>query len=615
MCGIIAVLAERNVTDILLAGLYRLEYRGYDSAGLAVLTARQRLRCIKRTGKVANLERALEKKTLTGQIGIAHTRWATHGAVTTENAHPHHSNDSISVVHNGIIENDAVLRKELIAAHYQFASDTDSEVIGHLIHYYLRQQSESGTDTNLFTAVNQCIERLKGAYAFVVISTKHPRQIIGVRKGSPLVLGNGINELYLASDVQALRQVTDRFTYLEEDDVIHIKGDAYTITNPHEQDLQRPVVHISTDDGASGKGNFRHYMVKEIFEQPSAIRATLQKRISDRQLSLPTPDNALNDLLEQVRHIHIVSCGTSYHAGLVARHWLEELSDYPCTVEIASEYRYRPYSLQEGTLLLLVSQSGETADTLACLRDSKKKDYLSRIVVCNVAESSMAREADILLLTNAGPEFGVASTKAFTSQLIVLLLLVVNLVRNQHFPAKKERALIKDLQRLPQLLERILQLDETIQNMAHGLRDTNNALFVGRGMYYPIALEGALKMKEISYIHAEAFPAGELKHGPLALVEPTMPVIALMPNNRLRDKMRSNLREIMARGGHLYIFSDRKSKISGDNICELVLPTTHEILLPILYTIPLQLLAYHVAVLKGTDIDQPRNLAKSVTVE
>ena len=609
MCGIVGAAGQRNVTGILVEGLNRLEYRGYDSAGLAVLDSAGALQVRKHAGKVAGLVDGLAREPASGKLGIAHTRWATHGKPNEINAHPHVSGE-VAVVHNGIIENHGQLRNELSALGYEFVSDTDTEVIAHLLHHQLK------TAASLRTAVQQTVARLEGAYALGVISSSEPNVLIGTRSGSPLVLGVGIEENFIASDQMALRQVTDRFVFLEEGDVVELKDGFYTIVSIDGAVVEREVVTLSGGEDVSDKGPYRHYMMKEIFEQPTVLKNTLQGRISTKHV-LPEAFGAeANRIFPQVKAVHIVACGTSYHAGLVARYWFEEWAGIPCQVEVASEYRYRKVVVPDSTLFVSISQSGETADTLAALQSAKKGGYLASLVICNVANSSLVRESDLALMTHAGPEIGVASTKAFTTQLVALQLLCIGLGRSHGLEEAKEQSLVKALHQLPELCRQTLALDSEIETTFECFADKHHALFLGRGVQYPVSLEGALKLKEISYIHAEAYPSGELKHGPLALVDDDMPVVAVAPNNELLEKLKSNLHEVKARGGQLFVFADKKAGFDNEpGVTVMNLPHVPESLEAIIYTLPLQLLSYHVAVLKGTDVDQPRNLAKSVTVE
>ncbi len=611
MCGIVGAIANRDVTGILLEGLRRLEYRGYDSAGMAVIESGQdHFERIRREGKVQQLADAIAEEHLTGMIGVAHTRWATHGVPSERNAHPHMSNDQIAVVHNGIIENHESLRDELNAAGYQFTSDTDTEVVAHLIHYYRNAGDE------LRLAVQKTIMRLEGAFALGVVDSSQPDRLIAARSGSPLVVGVGIGENFIASDQLALLQVTDQFIFLDEGDFVELTREGVVVFDDQLKPVQRPVTRFDHHVDAADKGTYRHFMLKEIFEQPQVVKATLNGRMTDKQVLEQTLGTAAKEILDKVQAVQIIACGTSYHAGLVARYWIEELVGIPCQVEVASEYRYRKVVVAPNTLFVTISQSGETADTLAALRMAKGMGYLASLGICNVATSTLVRESDLVMLTQAGPEIGVASTKAFTTQLVALLLVTLMLARRQGLPAEREQQIVTALHQLPDLLTEVLKLDANIQLLSEQFADKHNALFLGRGAMYPVSMEGALKLKEISYIHAEAYPAGELKHGPLALVDGDMPVIAVAPNNELLDKLKSNLQEVKARGGVLYVFADREAAVGeAEDTRVLVIPPVDDILEPIVYTLPLQLLAYHVAVLKGTDVDQPRNLAKSVTVE
>ncbi len=609
MCGIVGAIAQRNVTGILVEGLKRLEYRGYDSAGVAVLGPDAKLLCRKTAGKVAALEAKLEQEPTRGHVGIAHTRWATHGVPNEVNAHPHTS-DGIAVVHNGIIENHDALRRELRELGYQFVSQTDTEVVAHLVNYFIREKA------SLFEAVQAAIARLEGAYALGIISASHPDVLIAARSGSPLVVGVGIEENFIASDQMALRQVTDRFIYLEEGDLAEIRSGSYRILGADGTWQQRRTTRLSGNTGKAEKGKFRHYMLKEIFEQPEVLQATLSGRLSGKHVLAEAFGRDAVELLRKVRNIHIIACGTSYHAGLVARYWLEEWAGIPCQVEVASEYRYRKVVVAPSTLFVSVSQSGETADTLAALRSGADQGYLASLTVCNVPNSSLVRESSLAIMTEAGPEIGVASTKAFTTQLAALQMLAIVMARFNGLSEERENELVKALHQLPAVCRKVLALDREIEATFQSFAEKHHALFLGRGVEYPIALEGALKLKEISYIHAEAYPAGELKHGPLALVDDDMPVVAVAPNNELLEKLKSNLHEVQARGGKLFVFADSDAGfINQESVTVINLPHVPKSLEPIIYTIPLQLLAYHVAILKGTDVDQPRNLAKSVTVE
>ncbi|MBP5951038.1 glutamine--fructose-6-phosphate transaminase (isomerizing) [Pseudomonas iridis] len=610
MCGIVGAVAERNITAILLEGLKRLEYRGYDSAGVAVYTNEQTLERMRRPGKVSELEVALAEHPLVGRLGIAHTRWATHGAPCERNAHPHFSGD-IAVVHNGIIENHEALREQLKALGYVFTSDTDTEVIAHLLNHKLKDQPD------LTVALKATVKELHGAYGLAVINGKQPDRLVAARSGSPLVIGLGLGENFLASDQLALRQVTDRFLYLEEGDIAEIRRDNVQIWDVSGAAVERQTVQYTDGAEAADKGEFRHYMLKEIHEQPTVVQRTLEGRLSNNQVLVQAFGPQAAELFAKVRNVQIVACGTSYHAGMVARYWLEELAGIPCQVEVASEFRYRKVVVQPDTLFVTISQSGETADTLAALRNAKELGFLASLAICNVGISSLVRESDMTLLTQAGREIGVASTKAFTTQLVGLLLLTLSLgqVRGS-LAAGVEATLVEELRRLPARLGEALAMDSTVEKVAELFAEKNHTLFLGRGAQFPVAMEGALKLKEISYIHAEAYPAGELKHGPLALVDNDMPVVTVAPNNELLEKLKSNLQEVRARGGELVVFADEKAGMTnGEGTHVVQMPHIHDILSPILYTIPLQLLSYYVAVLKGTDVDQPRNLAKSVTVE
>jgi glucosamine--fructose-6-phosphate aminotransferase (isomerizing) len=612
MCGIVGAIAERNVTPILLEGLRRLEYRGYDSAGIVTLDARDdQLHRVRAVGKVQALTDRLQREAVRGPLGLAHTRWATHGEPSERNAHPHVSGDSVAVVHNGIIENYQELKAKLIAAGYQFTSDTDTEVVAHLIDQHLR---ENGGD--LLAAVRQSVAQLTGAYSLGVICREDPNRMIAARAGSPLVLGIGIEEHFIASDVFALAPVTQSFTFLEEGDVAEVQRERFAIYDRDGQTVERPLSYSGQMGAAAGKSGYRHFMLKEIFEQPAVVAETLEGRVHQGRLLEDSFGPEAGQVFEQVRGAHIVACGTSYHAGLVARYWLENLG-VPCTVEVASEYRYRHGVTPPGTLFVSISQSGETADTLAALRAAKERGYLSTLTICNVAESSLVRESALTLLTRAGREIGVASTKAFTTQLVALRLLALMLGRRRGLSEGDAAVLARDLELLPRALEKALSLNDAIEKLAESFAEKHHALFLGRGTQYPIAMEGALKLKEISYIHAEAYPAGELKHGPLALVDADMPVVCVLPKDGLLEKVVSNLQEVRARGGELFLFADSEidTHLSGVSTHVLSLGAVPESIAPIVFTVPLQLLAYHVAILKGTDVDQPRNLAKSVTVE
>jgi len=610
MCGIVAASAKRNIRDILISGLHTLEYRGYDSAGIALqqdgYLARHRA-----AGKVRDLEALLQASPIDGQCGISHTRWATHGVPNTENAHPHASGDQLALVHNGIIENHEELREELQQAGCRFSSDTDTEVMVHLVALLM----DSGLD--LFSAVRKAVGRLRGAFAIAVVSAREPGVIVGARKGSPLVLGVGDGEHFLASDIYPLLGETDRFIFLSEGDVVRLNSDAYQIVDADDQPVDRPVKQVETRADAVQRGDYPHYMLKEIFEQPQAVAETLEGRVSANAVLPNIFGVGAEDMLKQVRQVHIVACGTSYHAGLVARYQIEQLAGIPCQAEIASEYRYRRPVVPEDTLFIAISQSGETADTLAALKHAKQAGYIATMAICNVAESSIVREAGLVLMTRAGPEIGVASTKAFTTQLVALQLLMLELARLNGVDETVYADYVADLTRLPDLLNDALGLDGEFKALSGAFKDKNHALFLGRGSHYPIAMEGALKLKEISYIHAEAYAAGELKHGPLALVDAEMPVFAVAPNNTLLEKLISNIEEVSVRGGELYVIADSEviSSFKQRHGRVIGLETGGALLAPVVMTIPLQLLAYHVAVQRGTDVDQPRNLAKSVTVE
>lgn len=609
MCGIVGAIAERNVVPILMEGLRRLEYRGYDSAGLAVREDSGNLHRIRAIGKVATLHQLLVSgKELTARLGIAHTRWATHGMPVERNAHPHVSGEHVAIVHNGIIENHAALRAELEAQHYVFTSDTDTEVIAHLLANLLAQ----GFD--LFQALCQAVPRLSGAYALAALAPNEPDHLVVARVGAPLVIGLGLGENFIASDISALLPVTRTFIFLEEGDVAEVSRDKVRVVDKTGALVNRHPYESTLTATAIDKGPYAHYMLKEIFEQPAAIAETLEGRIYKGRLLEESFGFKTKTLLDRTQHVHIVACGTSYHAGLVARYWLEEVGVH-CTVDVASEFRYRRVVVPANSLFVAISQSGETADTLAALRSSRSQGYLGCLAICNVAESSLVREADITLMTRAGPEIGVASTKAFTTQLVALRLIVLALARRNGMNVEREKTLVNELHALPRQIEVALQLHAAIAAMAEAFVDKKHALFLGRGCFYPIALEGALKLKEISYIHAEAYPAGELKHGPLALVDATMPVVCALPNDPLLDKLLSNLQEVRARGGELFLFSDAQINLQLDHYQHLTLADIYPSTAPIVYSVPLQLLAYSVAVLKGTDVDQPRNLAKSVTVE
>ncbi len=619
MCGIVGGVAERNVAPILMEGLRRLEYRGYDSSGIVVLNASSDLHRVRSIGKIKNLEEKIQQElqSISGPIGIAHTRWATHGAPSENNAHPHICNNKVAVVHNGIIENYQQLKQQQLNDNYRFTSETDTEVIVHAIH----QQLEA--DSDLLQAVVQAISQFEGAYALGVIAINSPETLIAARKGSPLVIGIGIGEHFIASDVSALLPVTQSFIFLEEGDVAKITRQTIEIYNVEGQRVERPVKQSTLTSHSVDLGEHKHYMHKEIFEQPQAVIDTLEGRVTHDEVIVSSFGHQAEKIFEKVQQIQIIACGTSFHAGLVAKYWFEDFVDMPCQVEVASEYRYRNPFIQDNTLFITISQSGETADTLAALQQIKTAREASNkniptLSICNVAESSLTRESDLVFLTHAGPEIGVASTKAFTTQLVVLALLIASIGKvHKRLSVEQECKMIKGLQRLPKLINSTLQHESIIKGIAEGFADKQHALFVGRGTMYPIAMEGALKLKEISYIHAEAYPAGELKHGPLALIDENMPVIAIAPLDDLLEKLKSNLQEVKARGGQMIVFEDEQSNISSEKDFTVVKAITNvgRITAPITFNIALQLLSYHVALIKGTDVDQPRNLAKSVTVE
>ncbi|MBN2701383.1 MAG: glutamine--fructose-6-phosphate transaminase (isomerizing) [Methylothermaceae bacterium] len=615
MCGIVGAVAQRDVVPILVEGLKRLAYRGYDSAGVAILEEGRIQRCRKQ-GKVDELEGALaslkdsEENTFAGPTGIAHTRWATHGVPSEQNAHPHVCRSTVALVHNGIIENYERLREEQSAQGYEFTSETDTEVIVHAVYDQLKY-----TDS-LLEAVQATVQRLEGAYAIGVISTQEPDKLVACRRGSPLVVGIGIGEYFIASDIAALLPVTQRFIFLEEGDFVELSPEGYRIFDEHGQEVERPLKESEVRLDAVERGQYRHYMLKEIFEQPRAIAETLEGRFNGLKLLEETFGIQAPELFDRVKAVQILACGTSYHAGLVAKYWMESLAGIPCNVEVASEYRYRDPVLLPDTLVVTISQSGETADTLAALEEAKQLGAIASLAICNVQESSLVRASDLVLLTRAGPEIGVASTKAFTTQLVALMMLVIVLGRRHKLDRVTEKRIASQLFSLPARVEDVLELNDQIKTFSERFADKHHALFLGRGSHYPVAMEGALKLKEISYIHAEAYPAGELKHGPLALVDAEMPVITVAPHNRLLEKLKSNLQEVRARGGELLVFADETLDVQPDEYTHVltVTPSENE-MSPVIFTVPLQLLAYYVAVIKGTDVDQPRNLAKSVTVE
>ncbi len=604
MCGIMGAASHRDISKVLLEGLRRLEYRGYDSAGIAVIDGNQRLKRLRIEGKVQGLAEAMAETAIAGSTGIAHTRWATHGKPCEENAHPHLSHGEVAVVHNGIIENYEELRHYLQEIGYEFTSETDTEVAAHLIHYHYQQYQ------SVLLAVQATAAQMQGAFSLGVMHEKHPHELVAIRKGSPLVIGLGMDEHFLASDALALRSFAQSVIYLEEGDSAYLTAAGVKIYDANNQHVERKTEHLKDDCHAISKGPYRHFMLKEIFEQTKVLADTLEGRIASLDVLKASFGERANSIFKQTKNIHIVACGTSYHAGLVAKYWLESLTGLPTQVEIASEYRYRDVVVSDNTLFITISQSGETADTLAALHKAKKMNYLASFAICNVATSSLVRESDCVFLTRAGVEIGVASTKAFTTQLTALLMLATALC-----PDNRAKIVLEELQQLPSNCERVLKINTEVESLAVRFVHKSHALFLGRGVQYPIALEGALKLKEISYIHAEAYPAGELKHGPLALVDAAMPVIAVAPNDELLDKLKSNLQEVSARGGELFVFVDDSQDWPTNGAHLVHVPTCGHWIAPIVYTIPLQLLAYHVAVAKGTDVDQPRNLAKSVTVE
>ena len=610
MCGIVGAVAQRDVAEILINGLHRLEYRGYDSAGVAVVNEHHELQRVRCLGKVKALDEAVSEKPLIGGTGIAHTRWATHGEPSETNAHPHTSG-TFAVVHNGIIENHEELRELLKSRGYVFLSQTDTEVIAHLVEWEMRS-----TDS-LLEAVKKTVKQLTGAYGMVVMDSRHPEHLVAARSGSPLVIGLGIGENFLASDQLALLSVTRRFIFLEEGDIAEITRRTVDIYDTYGNKVEREIHESNLENDAAEKGKFRHFMQKEIYEQPTALINTMEGRINHENVIVDSIGNGAKGILEKVEHIQIVACGTSYNAGMVARYWFESLAGVSCDVEIASEFRYRKFVTRPNSLLITLSQSGETADTLAALRLAKEKGYMAALTICNVAGSSLVRESDLAFMTRAGVEVGVASTKAFTTQLAALLMLVTALGKVKgHISAEKEHEIIKAMQSLPAEIEKALAFDTEIEALAEDFAEKHHALFLGRGAFYPIAVEASLKLKEISYIHAEAYAAGELKHGPLALIDADMPVIVVAPNNELLEKVKSNIEEVRARGGQLYVFADKEAGFTPSEGMKIItMPKVNDIVAPIFYTIPMQLLSYHVALIKGTDVDQPRNLAKSVTVE
>ena len=611
MCGIVGAVAERNVVDILVEGLKRLEYRGYDSAGVAVVDDDNQLALRRTVGKVAELEEKIEADPLNGNIGVAHTRWATHGGVTEANAHPHVSGGRIAVIHNGIIENFQPIKDEMLAKGYVFDSETDTEVAAHLVHEFVKQ----GMD--LVDAVGEAVKRFEGAYALLVVDAENPERIVVTRVASPLVIGLGDGENYVASGVPALLPVTKRFIYLEQGDLAEIRRDGIRIFDSNGEETEREVHETDWDSTSAEKAPYDHFMLKEIHDQPSALADTLYGKVSNQRVLPEALGPKAAELLNKVEHIHIVACGTSYHAGCVGKYWIEAIANVPTHVEIASEYRYRHVYVPENTLFVTLSQSGETADTLEALRMAKELGYLGSLTICNSPHSSMVRESDLVMMTQAGPEIGVASTKAFTTQLLSILIVTLMMAKHRKLiDDDKEREFVANLTHAAAASDLALRMSDDLKELAKDFADKQHTLFLGRGPMWPIAMEGALKLKEISYIHAEAYAAGELKHGPLALIDDEMPVVVVAPNNELLEKLKSNMQVVRARGGQLYVFADKETGIeSEEGTIVMQMPHADRLIAPIVYTIPLQLLAYHVAVLLGTDVDQPRNLAKSVTVE
>ena len=610
MCGIVGAVAQRDVAEILVEGLRRLEYRGYDSAGVAVVDGDANLTRVRRLGKVQELADAVEEAKVVGGTGIAHTRWATHGEPSEANAHPHMSGD-IAIVHNGIIENHEELRELLQSRGYVFESQTDTEVIAHLVEWELR------TSETLVEAVQKTAKQLEGAYGTVALDRKDPSRIVVARSGSPIVIGFGVGENFLASDQLALLSVTRRFMYLEEGDIAEITRREVTVFDAMGERVEREITESNAEHDAGDKGQYRHFMQKEIFEQPRALINTMEGRLTDS--SVVTESIGVNavDILKKVDHVQIIACGTSYNSGMAARYWFESIAGVSCDVEIASEFRYRDFVVRPNSLLVTLSQSGETADTLAALRLAKEKGYMAAMTICNVAGSSLVRESDFAFMTRAGTEIGVASTKAFTTQLAAMLMMVVSIARLQgRMTPEREAEIVQSLHELPTHIEKALAFDKAIEALATDFADKHHTLFLGRGEFYPIAMEASLKLKEISYIHAEAYAAGELKHGPLALIDADMPVVVVAPTNELLEKLKSNIEEVRARGGLLYVFADEKAGFEEDENMKIIkMPHVDDIIAPIYYTVPMQLLSYHVALIKGTDVDQPRNLAKAVTVE
>jgi glucosamine--fructose-6-phosphate aminotransferase (isomerizing) len=610
MCGIVGAVAQRDVADILVEGLKRLEYRGYDSAGVAIIDNNNQLNRVRRLGKVQELADALSINSLSGGTGIAHTRWATHGAPSEVNAHPHISSDNIAVVHNGIIENHDELRTRLQGMGYEFVSETDTEVISHLVHFELK------TSATLLEAVQKTVKQLDGAYGTVVLDTADKSRVIVARSGSPLVVGYGVGENFIASDMMALLPVTRKFAFLEEGDVAEVTRFEVNIFVINGEAVEREAKEQDISQDSGDKGEYRHYMLKETYEQPTAIRNTLEGRLSGNVLDMNTFGEGADEIFKGIDHVQIIACGTSYHSGMVARYWLESLAGVSCNIEIASEFRYRKSHVPKNAMIVTISQSGETADTLAALRLAKEIGYKASLVICNVAGSSLVRESDLAFMTKAGVEIGVASTKAFTTQLVGLLMMTLAIGKHHGMSEQLQSEIASSLMSLPSKLEEVLALASSIEGLAEDFADKQHALFLGRGDQYPIAMEGALKLKEISYIHAEAYAAGELKHGPLALIDADMPVIVVAPKNDLIEKLKSNVEEVRARGGLMYVFADSDANFSSDETMKVInVPVCDDLIAPIVYTLPLQLLSYYVAIIKGTDVDQPRNLAKSVTVE
>jgi glucosamine--fructose-6-phosphate aminotransferase (isomerizing) len=610
MCGIVGAVADRDVVPVLIEGLRRLEYRGYDSAGVAVVRDDGSIGLSRAVGKVAELDEKLKENHLQGEIGVAHTRWATHGGVTEANAHPHLSGGRVAVIHNGIIENFQPIKDEMLEKGYVFESETDTEVAAHLIHYYLAE----GLD--LVEAVGKAVQRFEGAYALLVVDAEDPDRIVVSRVASPLVIGLGDGENFVASGVPALLPVTQRFIYLEQGDLAEIRRDGVRIVDADGSEVTREVHETEWDSTSAEKAPYDHFMMKEIHDQPSALADTLYGRVSNQRVIPESLGKKANELLDKVENIHIVACGTSYNAGCVGKYWIEAIAGVPTHVEIASEYRYRQVYVPKNTLFVTLSQSGETADTLEALRMAKELGYLGTLTICNSAHSSMVRESDLVMMTQAGPEIGVASTKAFTTQLLSILLVTLMLAKHRGLPVEQEKEFVANLTHAAAASDLALKMSDELQELAEGFADKQHTLFLGRGPMWPIAMEGALKLKEISYIHAEAYAAGELKHGPLALIDEEMPVVVVAPNNELLDKLKSNMQVVRARGGQLYVFADADTGIESEEGMKVIkMPHADRLIAPIVYTVPLQLLAYHVAVLRGTDVDQPRNLAKSVTVE